>query len=55
MNIKTEDGIIIFCLPDCARCKVCGKSPVEIDECPLHKFDVNGDKCVPELCEEYEE
>lgn len=55
MEIVTEDGIEIFCLPDCARCKLTGKSPTEMIECPEHCFDVFGDVCRPDDCDYYEE
>lgn len=55
MEIKTECGIDIFCLPDNARCRCTGKDPTKMDECPLRVFDNFGLKCVPELCDMYEE
>ena len=55
MRITTPDDITIYCLPDCAKCKAAGKSPEELVECPNHTFDLFGDKCIPELCEEYTE
>ena len=55
MDIYTEDGQIIMCLPDNALCKVTGKSPHDMDKCPLG-FDKYDDcMCIPELCNEYEE
>ena len=53
MEIMTTDGIVIYCLPDYAKCKCVGVSPEALVECPLHKFDDG--KCYPELCEEYTE
>lgn len=55
MEIWTTDGIIIYSLPDYACCKCVGVSPEALTECPLRKFDAFGDKCFPELCEEYTE
>lgn len=55
MTIQTETGLEIFVLPDCARCKAAGKNPTELDKCPIYNFDDDGECCVPELCEEYEE
>lgn len=56
MKIRTADGVImIYCLPDNARCKCTGKSPEKMDSCPIYNFDDFGEECVPELCEEYEE
>ena len=55
MNIRTQWGDKIFCLPDCARCRITGKSPEDMDSCPIINFDDFGDECVPELCDEYEE
>lgn len=55
MNIRTACGIDIHCLPDGARCKCTGKSPTEMEECPIYNFDDFGEECVPELCAEYEE
>lgn len=55
MDIYTKDGQIIMCLPDSALCKVAGKSPHDMDKCPLG-FDKYDDcMCIPELCNEYEE
>ena len=55
MEFTTADGIIFYCLPDYARCKCTGISPEAMIECPLHKFDIHGDKCIPDLCDEYTE
>ena len=55
MIIKTPDGINIHCLPDCAKCKSSGKSPLEMNACPNYFFDDFGLECVPELCDEYSE
>ena len=41
MDIYTKDGQLIMCLPDNAICKAAGKSPQDIDKCPLG-FDKPG-------------
>lgn len=55
MIITTECGIEILCLPDNALCKESGKSPEEMDICPIFNFDDDGYNCVPELCDSYTE
>lgn len=55
MEIKTECGIEINCLPDCAKCERTGRNPMEMDACPMNKFGYMGDTCIPELCEDYTE
>ena len=55
MDICTECGQKIFCLPDNARCRLSGKPPHETEKCPICNFDDYGDVCVPELCDEYGE
>ena len=55
MNIRTPDGIKIYCLPDSARCKCTGVSPEVMDRCPIINFDDEGDECCPSLCDEYDE
>ena len=55
MNIRTKDGILIHCLPDYAKCKSSGKSPLEMDECPNYYFGDFGMTCIPELCDKYTE
>lgn len=55
MNVY-HDGVEIMILPDCAKCKLTGKSPLEMDECPMGFFQVDGeDICFPGECEEYTE
>lgn len=51
MEIKTREGIVIYCLPDGAICLECGTNPVDMDVCPL----AGNDDCVPELCDKYTE
>lgn len=55
MDIKTEYGDDIFCLPPCAWCKVAKKDIEDMDTCPLCNFDDFGDICVPSLCDHYTE
>lgn len=55
MNIMTESGISIYCLPECARCRVTGRNPELMDVCPNRKYDAFGDICIPDDCIEYEE
>lgn len=55
MNIQTDDGIEIQCLPDGARCEIEDKEIVDMDECPMKNFDNYGDICIPNLCEHYRE
>ena len=55
MNIRTQWGDMIHCLPECARCRITDKSPEDMDTCPILNFDDFGAECVPELCEQYEE
>ena len=55
MDIYTMCGQQIFCLPDIARCKLSGKSPHDMDECPLRHDKYDSDMCIPEMCNEYEE
>ena len=55
MNIRTPDGIEIYCLPDCAKCTYSSESPEDMDVCPIRNFDDLGLECVPELCEYYTE
>ncbi len=55
MNIRTQSGIKIYCLPSSALCKCTRKSPEHMNECPICNFDYFGMECVPELCDKYEE
>lgn len=55
MNISTKVGLEVDYLPECGRCRLTGKSPTEMDACPICNFDDYGDECVPELCNEYTE
>lgn len=55
MDILTEDGIEIYCLPDTAYCKISGENPESMIGCPLFAFDDYGNICKPNLCGEYTE
>lgn len=55
MEIKTKYGDEIFCLPDCAKCKLTSINPHKMDSCPIYNFDDKGDICLPELCNYYTE
>lgn len=55
MDITTRDGIPIFCLTSRAMCMMTGENPEDMEACPALKFDDDGDLCVPELCEAYDE
>ena len=55
MIIRTSDYVRIHILPDNAKCKEAGKSPCDLDYCPLAKFDQFGMVCVPSECEYYTE
>ena len=54
MWIKNGQDIDIHVLPDAAKCKVTGMSPLEMDCCPLHEFD-DQEECWPCMCEQYTE
>lgn len=55
MDITTRDGIPIFNLPGRAICKMTGENPEDMESCPCMNFDDDGELCVPELCEYYDE
>lgn len=55
LDIYTKDGQLIMCLPDNAICKAEGKSPHDIDKCPLGFNEYDEYMCIPEMCNEYEE
>ena len=54
MNIQTECGIEIYCLPD-NKCTLTGENVFDMDECPCKAFDAYGERCVPESCVYYTE
>lgn len=55
LNVRASATIDIYVLPDAARCKCTGKSPLDMDECPLRRFDTLGMECWPGDCDEYTE
>ena len=55
MIVKHDADINIYVLPDTAKCKCSGVSPLDMDECPLRRFDCFGMECWPGECEEYTE
>lgn len=55
LQVMTRDGISIHVLPDTARCSQTGKSPLEMDRCPIYNFDDHGEICCPDKCDEYTE
>lgn len=54
MRIITDE-IDIFVLPNCGRCKIAHKNPIDMWECPIRKYDSIGDECHPDSCEHYSE
>lgn len=50
-----EGDIDIYVLPEDAFCVYSAKSPTEMDECPLKRFDDCGMICRPSECEFYHE
>ncbi len=55
MTLKSIDQTELFCLPSCAKCKISGKNPEKMENCPIRKYDDLGDECIPEDCEHYTE
>lgn len=55
LNVRASATIDIYVLPDTARCKCTGKSPLDMDECPRRMFDYLGCECWPGECDEYTE
>lgn len=55
MDIKTEYGEDIFCLPPVAFCKIARKDIEDLESCPICNFDDIGDICCPSICEHYTE
>ena len=55
MQLQTSDYITMYCLPDNARCKISGENPEVMCECPMKKYDPQGNICCPETCEHYTE
>ena len=55
LTVRASATIDIYVLPDTAKCRCTGKSPLEIDECPRRMFDYLGCECWPGECDEYTE
>ncbi len=55
MRVREDASIDIYVLPDTARCKRTGKSPLDMDECPARMFDYLGCECWPGDCIDYTE
>ena len=55
MQYRTADGVEFHVLPHNARCQYVGTNPDNLDSCPICNFDDDGDICVPELCDYYDE
>lgn len=50
MNVKTKDGIDIYCLPECAICQLSDENPLDMEVCPRCQ-----EYCTPDICNEYME
>ena len=55
LRVRNDEIIDIYILPDSAKCKCTGVSPLDMDACPLHRFDDFGMECYPGECDEYTE
>ena len=55
MNVRTQDGIEIYVLPETAQCMLTGKSPLDMDGCPGCIYGYDGVTCIPESCLFYTE
>ena len=55
MRVRFDATIDINVLPDEAKCKCTVKSPLDMDECPMRKYDDWGCECWPDECDEYTE
>ena len=55
MWFRADADIDIYVIPDAARCRAADMSVLEMDCCPLQKFDEKGDECWPCMCGEYTE
>lgn len=55
LSVMAAPDMYIHVLPDTAQCKCTEVSPLDMDECPLHKFDWLGMECWPEECDKYTE
>lgn len=51
-----NDDVEIMILPDCAKCKLTGNSPLNMEDCPMGFYqDDDDDICLPGDCEYYSE
>ena len=55
MNTTDEFGNPIYVLPECAYCVLKGAFLDTFEDCPSCQFDSFGDRCIPALCEFYDE
>ena len=55
MQYRTADGVEFHVLPHNARCQYVRTHPDNLDSCPICNYDDDGDICVPELCDYYDE
>ena len=55
MRVRFDATIDISVLPEEAKCKCTCKSPLDMDECPMRKYDDWGYECWPDDCDEYTE
>lgn len=55
LRIRDSVDIDIYVLPDTARCRCTGISPLDMDACPMRRFDYFGMDCWPGECDEYTE
>lgn len=55
MTVQKSDGSEIIALPNTAKCRRTGKSPLEMNFCPRRDFDDQGVYCVPDVCSDFSE
>ena len=55
LRVRFDATIDIYVLPETAKCRCTGESPLDMDECPLHRFDDSGCECWLGECDEYTE
>ena len=53
--VRNSATIDIYVLPDTAKCRCTGLSPLDMDDCPLCMIDPLGCECWPGECGEYTE
>lgn len=49
------NGVEFYICPECGKCQLSGKNPIDMLECPARNFDPYGDVCNPGECEYYTE